>query len=296
MPSKQEAPADLSAMERYNRVHGSMDDPKISRLKEPRARASKAAPLPMYRKKLTPVQYRDRLIEQFKLKHLTKAEALPAYDVTKATRYPEVVMWKAAGDERLDTILQRYQWVMKPQGVTAGDFKQWRESYMLMTREQLGALVRVSERTVGNWENGSSEIPFSMWWVMHATLQDPEYFLTRPGFHDFYIEYKEGVPALCSSTYPDIRVTPTELYFQRAAVDKVLTVEKQLELKEKEIGELTAENTRLRKMLKTGAVTAELNAMHEHLGELLKQIHTADVVAFPPADAEVFAFPLAATA
>lgn len=123
--------------------------------------------------------------------------------------------------------------------------------------------------------------------------------MTRPGFHDFYIDYGEQGAELCSYTWPDIRVTPTDLYFQRTALNKVVAIEETLRVREDEIGRLTAENTRLRQMLKTGAVTAELNAMHSHLGALLQQIHTADVVAFPEpssSTASVVDFPQAANA
>lgn len=278
-----------AAMARYQAAEAQRDggdDPKVKKLtKAPRTRLSKAdqvtKPAEKRRKKLTPREYRDKLIEQFRLQHLKPAEDLPAYDVTRATRYPGVTMWQGAGEDRLNSILKKHAFAMRPQGVTAGDIRQWRECYLMMTRDQLGALVRVTGRTVLAWESGQSEIPFSMWWVMHSTLQDPEVFLTRPGFHDFYIDYGEHGAELCSYTWPDIRVTPTDLYFQRTALNKVVAIEEKLRVREEEIGRLTAENTRLRQMLKTGAVTAELNAMHSHLGALLQQIHTADVVAFP---------------
>jgi hypothetical protein len=301
MPSKREVPADkLAALARYDAANGFTDDPKVTNLKAPKSRASTPAPAKRpYRKKMTNLEYRDSLIKLFRLKHLEKADDIPAYDVTRATRYPEVVMWKRAGDERLDTILKRYEWVMKPQGVTADDFKNWREYVMLMNHEQLGALVRVNERTVRNWENGTSEIPFSMWWVMHSTLQDPEYFLTRPGFHDFYIGYDhaKGEATLCSYTWPDIKATPTDLYVQRAAVSEVGILRYELEQKKKEIADLTAQNTQLRQLLKAGTVAAELAAMHEHIGTLLKKMHTADIVEFPEtATAAVIDFPHQATA
>jgi predicted nuclease with TOPRIM domain len=45
--------------------------------------------------------------------------------------------------------------------------------------------------------------------------------------------------------------------------------------------ELEAENTRLRQMLKAGTVAAELKAMHDHIGEMMRRMHTADIVALP---------------
>lgn len=285
MPSKREIPADkLAALARYDAANGHSDDPKVTKLKAPKARAPKAPPAPR-RKKMTSLEYRDAIIDMYKLQHLTKAEDIPAYDVTSPTRYPAAPMSSAIGNERLASVLKKYEWVMKPQGVTPADFKNWRLHSMMMTPEQLGELVRVTGRTIRMWESGKSEIPFAMWWVMHSTLQDPDYFLTRPGFHDFYIGYDrdKGEPQLCSYTWPDIRCSPTDLYFNRAALSQVSTLQSKVDQQEKTIGEMTAENTRLRQMLKAGTVATELAAMHAHIGTILEQMHTADVVEFPAA-------------
>lgn len=259
---------------------------KIADLRErvPKLATKKAEPKkrPAYRHESDDERC-ERMIKQYKLKHLPKADVVPSYDVTKPTRYPEVVMWNTAGSARLDKILKRYAHAMKPQGITPTDFKMWREHYMLMNPEQLGALVRVSARTIKNWENGVSEIPFSMWWVMHVTMQDPEYFLTRPGFHEFYIDYVDGSAYLCSHSYPDIRWTATDLYFNRCALNEVLCLREQIKKQDEKLDELTAENTRLRQMLKTEGVTEELQAMHDHIGALMKRIQTADVMSFQAA-------------
>jgi hypothetical protein len=61
---------------------------------------------------------------------------------------------------------------------------------------------------------------------------------------------------------------------------------------------MTAENTQLRQMLKAGTVAAELAVMHAHIGGLLKQMHTADIVAFPETEpaGQVVDFPRQASA
>ena len=92
-----------------------------------------------------------------------------------------------------------------------------------------------------------------MWWVMHSSLQDPEYFLSRPGFHDFYIKYTpDGEAALCSRTWPDICYTPSDLYTNRAALSAVSSLQSKVAAQEQTIDELTAESTRLRQMMKNG--------------------------------------------
>lgn len=261
-------------------------DSKIADLREraPKSPVKKAEPKKrqMYRHE-SESERCERMIKQYKLTHLSKADVVPPYDVTKPTRYPEVVMWNTAGSTRLDQVLKRYAYVMKPQGISPADFKMWREHYMLMNPEQLGALVRVSARTVKNWESGVSEIPFAMWWVMHVTMQDPEYFLTRPGFHDYYIEHVDGVAYLCSYTWPDIRWTSTDLYFNRCALNEVFRLREQIKRQDEKLDELTAENTRLRQMLKTDGVSGELQAMQNHIAALMKRIQTADVMPFQAA-------------
>lgn len=116
---------------------------------------------------------------------------------------------------------------------------------------------------------------------MHVTLQDPSYFLTRPGFHDYYIEYVAGVAYLCSKTYPDIRYTTTDLYVNRCAINEVAVLRSRLKRSEDHMQVLTEENIALRKMFKTGSITAELKSMQEYIGSLMARINTADVMAFP---------------
>jgi hypothetical protein len=300
MPSKREVPSDTQkALARYYAAEGHSEDPKVKPLRAPRAKA-KAPAQRRKSTKLTPAEFRDSVMRMYRLQELKKAEDLPAYDVTNPTRYPAAPMSTRLGDERLRNILTRYQWVMKEQGISPEELKFWRENVMCMNTAQVAALVRVNERTVRNWESGTSEIPFSMWWLMHCTLQDPGYFLTRPGFHDFYIDYDRasGEPVLCSYTYPEIRATPTNLYFNQAALNQVGQLQAKVGQLEQKVNQLTAENTRLRQMVKAGTVAAELQAMHAHIGGLLKQMHTADIVAFPETEqtAQVVDFPRQASA
>lgn len=299
MPSLLDDDDKAAALARYNAAQGHYDDPKVENLKAPRAKAPKK-PAPARGTKRSPTEYRDATIAMYKLQHLKPSKDLPKYDVTRITRYPAAAISAADGDLRLRMALKRYGWGMKEQGVTAGDIRMWREHIMGMTPAQLAALVRVNERTVRNWENGTSEVPFSMWWMVHSTLQDPAYFLTRPGFHDYYVDYDRntGEAMLRSYTWPDISYTPTQLYANRAALNEVTSLQSRVRELEDKVGELTAENTRLRQMAKTSAVASELSAMHAHIGNLLKQIQTADVVPFPETEpaGQVVDFPRQASA
>ena len=302
MPSLLDDDDKSAALARYLAAQGHSDDPKVTKLKAPKGRApkAKAKAAPARRKKMTPNEYRDAVIEMYKLQHLKPAQDIPEYDVTRITRYPAAPIGAAIGDVRLEMALKRYGWGMKEQGVTAGDIKLWREHCLGMTTAQLAAFVRVNERTIRNWEDGTSAVPFSMWWMVHCTLQDPAFFLTRPGFHDYYIDYdrQTGEAMLRSYTWPDICYTPNQLYANRAALNEVSRLQVEVADLKRQVGELTAENTRLRQMAKTGAVTAELKAMQAHIADLLSRMHTADVLAFPENEtaAEVVPFPLQASA
>lgn len=261
------------------------DDSNVSKLQEAKRRriSKKEGGWRDARKGESDAECLERRLENCELKHLSGAANLQPYDVTDATRYPAVELTAKTSKLMLAKVLKAHAFVMKPQGVTAAEFKSWRVHFMLMEAEDLGAFVRVSARTIRNWESGATPIPFSMWWVMHATLQDPEYFLTRPGFHDFYIEWWEGKAYFCSRTWPDIRWTATDLYFNRSALNEVFCLREDIKRKDVQISDLTAENTRLRQILKTEGITGELQAMYEHIGGLMKRMQTADVMTFDDA-------------
>lgn len=280
-----------AAAARYEAANGVSHDPKVTPLRK-RGRPRKSpSPAPDAGLARTPEQERQRLLALHNLEPLRKAENLPPYDVTSVTRYKAVPQWEPHKNPSVSRIWHKYRYMMPEHGLTPSGLKLWREHVVYMSVEQVAQLVRVDARTVRNWESGKSAIPFSMWWVMHATMQDPSYFLDRPGFHDFYIEFDQGrqESLLCSYSWPDIRVSPTDLYIQRAATSRLFSLESALAEKQRELDELTAENTRLRQMLKAGTVAQELADMHAHIGNLLAKMHTADVVEFPSPETRIAA-------
>lgn len=219
---------------------------------------------------------------------LTPAEDLPSRNAARATQYPAADM---GGDVRMH-IERHYGYALKPHDITAADFQHWRVHFMLLTVKQAAALVRVTPKTILDWESGKSDIPFSMWWVMHTTMQDPKHFLTRPGFHDFRVDYEDGEARLCSTRHPDISYSVYDLYLSRAAVGELASLRSELAQMNARIDGLTAENTRLRQALKGNGVTRELQAMHTRLSALVQQLATADVLSFPDADEHVDVMPL----
>jgi hypothetical protein len=70
------------------------------------------------------------------------------------------------------------------------------------------------------------------------------------------------------------------LYFNRAVFGELITQKNKLIQANAAYAELQAENTRLREMYKTNAVTKELESMHDHISQLMKRLNTADVMPF----------------
>lgn len=287
MPSRQVNVEMTQALERYNEVNGlGPQDPKVTRLRRTAKPATPAKKISSAkrRRQMTAAERLSEALAQLDLKPLPAAENLPPYDVTRATRYPAVEWTKEDGVRKLDLIKKRYAFAMQEQRITGEDLRNWREHFMFLTVEQAAALVRVHRTTMRRWELGVLEIPFSMWWVMHCTMQDPEYFLTRPGFHDFYIEHCDGEAFLCSSTHPDIRYTAGDLFLNRSAINELFNLRSQIQRQAALLDEMEAENTRLRQALKAKGLTQELQAMHDQLSSLMKKLATADVVDFPEPD------------
>ncbi|MBX9900911.1 MAG: helix-turn-helix domain-containing protein [Burkholderiaceae bacterium] len=276
----EEKKAELRAAGERQGLIGSLSK-KLVNIKAKRAKGSaKAAPSDQVKKRReTREEFLARMLATYKVKPLVAVNIKADYDVTNPTRYKEVAMWNA-GTLAQQHILERYKYSMRPQGVLPSDIQHWREHFLLMNREQFASIIRVSERTLRNWETGKTPISFSMWWMLHSTLQDPEYFLSRPGFHDFYIDYQDGEALLCSHKHPEIRYSPSDLYFNRAVLSELNAVRIELSKARSQYEELQAENTRLREMYKTNAVTKELESMHEHIGQMMKRLNTADVMRF----------------
>jgi len=174
-----------------------------------------------------------------------------------------------------------YRWAMERQSVTPEQFAHWRRYAVNLTPEECAALFRINRKTIEHWESGRSRIPFATWYVMHCHLQKPDVWLSRSGFTDLYVDYRDGIAYLCSVEYPDIRFTHGQLVNYVNAMQRVEMVKAECERAKAKIDELIAENTELRRMFKGHQVMAELERMQAQIGGLLNRMHTADVYAFP---------------
>lgn len=105
--------------------------------------------------------------------------------------------------------------------------------------------------------------------------------MSRDGFRDLYVDYRNGRAYLSSDEYPDIRFTHEDLVHHASSMAVARGIEDQNKKLQARIQELEAENTELRRMFKSGQVTKELQSMRERIAGLLESIETADIFAFP---------------
>lgn len=202
--------------------------------------------------------------------------------------YPEVAMPerdKPTGKSKKDSpffgMPHWYSEAMRQQSITPAEFAYWRTYVVNLTTAECGALLRVDRKTIEHWERGRARIPFAVWYVMHCYLQRPDVWLSRCGFTDLYVTYRNGIAYLCSAEYPDIEFTHGQLVYYAQAMQHLASVEARCAALEARANALVAENTELRRMFKGAQVTAELERMRDQIGDLLSRMHTADVYPFP---------------
>lgn len=205
--------------------------------------------------------------------------ALPERKMPISKRYKQPV--RKSAEHVLHGLPRWYEWAMQQHNVTPREFSYWRKYVVQLSVEECGALLRVSPRTINNWEQGRSPISFSVWYVMHCYLQKPEVWLSRDGFRDLYVDYRDGEAYLVSDEYPDIRFTHGELVYAGASIGMARRADEKNKALQARIRELEAENTGLRRMFKDGDITKELESMRARIAGLLQQLDTADIYSFP---------------
>jgi hypothetical protein len=172
---------------------------------------------------------------------------------------------------------QWYERATQIETLTPADFVQWRKNYVQLTVDECARLFRVSVAAVKRWERGTTQIPFAVWYVMHSYLQAPDVWVSRCGFSDLYVEYDDGEAFLCSAEWPDIRYSHGQLVCLSQAVNRMHSMDCDIQKLSARVRELENENTGLRQMFKENAITQELQGMHERLSSLLAQVNTADL-------------------
>ncbi len=171
-------------------------------------------------------------------------------------------------------------WIQESQrmSVSPKSFHHLRRHCLGLTRVKVAAYLRVSERTVQRWENGDGDIPFSAFEVLRLVFESTAYRLSHTRWDGWFFN-KDG--RLVSPEVGRLEVGPedfTALIFLRGELDAHrATAARVME----EIAALQVENTRLRQAFRENAITNELEAMQERLGDLLASIQTAQVIPFP---------------
>lgn len=163
--------------------------------------------------------------------------------------------------------------------VTGAHFRQQREFALGLSRRQVAVYLRVSPRTVADWENDATKVPFAAFEALRLLGQTDEFRLSHSRWDGWFINSVSG--ELVSPDRGRLAVTPEEinglpqLYAQRdrhaARADRL---QSQLEA-------AIAENTRLRELFLSDGVTDQLRQMQDNLAGLLGRIGTAQVLDFP---------------
>lgn len=142
---------------------------------------------------------------------------------------------------------------------------------------ELCAYFGVTRRTLQKWMSGASPVPFAAYrlakWRSEGQFEDVLGREWRDIWHNGRYLF---IPGWRAGFSPD---ELRQLFYQLQ--DRNFYKSEVAQLKGL-VGNLTAENTRIRELYLSGGVTDELREMHERLAALLARLGTAKVFPFPP--------------
>jgi DNA-binding transcriptional regulator YiaG len=148
---------------------------------------------------------------------------------------------------------------------------------MGMTTNQCAAYLRVTDRTIRNWESGDVPVQFSAFELMRIVFESAAFKLSHKEWDGWFIS-DEG-----QLVSPDVSCsfTPGDLNyfsFNRSEAAKLANETYRLQT---ELDKATAENTRLRQLFLSQGLVDELAAMKEQVNRLMETVATAKVIPFP---------------
>ena len=179
---------------------------------------------------------------------------------------------------------------MESREVSAEQFRLWRTQAVFMNQTHAAAFFRVPIPTITAWEKGRETIPYAVAFMMRWAWNCDEVRLSRPGFHDWAIYYDSRTkePKLYSKTFA-VEFSAANLTYYAQAMGRLSSVEFERDKLKEKVEALQVENTKLREMFKSQAVTGELREMQSRIGSLLERIHTADVIPLNPVEQKIAA-------
>jgi len=170
------------------------------------------------------------------------------------------------------------QWVLQSQiEITGERFRGLREDVLKIDKQQCAAYLRVSARTISNWENGSVEVPFMAYQLLRMVYRSVQFKLSHPKWDGWFISDK-GV--LVSTNWGKCEFTPDRLEWISWQGTEASQLKREVNTLQAKLDAAVEENTKLRQMFVAQGVVDELAAMQDTIAELMTRIATARVIPF----------------
>jgi DNA-binding transcriptional regulator YiaG len=181
---------------------------------------------------------------------------------------------------------------------TAEAFHHVRRHVLNLNRKQTARLLRVSVSSLINWETGVHPVPFPAYVALLLISESQHYRLASEAWRDW--EFIERLPDDAFQTRKGGRdnyihefvnrrlglaFTARDLEQHWLRVQEAPALKDEVAKLRAQVGELTAANTELRRILSGNGVGDELFAMRDRLQELVDKMHTGEVIAFGKAAA-----------
>ncbi len=165
--------------------------------------------------------------------------------------------------------------------VTAERFKAMRSELLQLSVAQCAAYLCVSQAAVKRWESGEEGVPVAAFEALRQQSESVFCRMSHQQWDGWFIERQTG--ELVSPDVGKLALKPAELNALPMLYGELSMLRNDNAQKAARIDELEAENAALRAGLAVKAVAAELSDMQERIGEMLRSLHTADIVPFPVA-------------
>jgi DNA-binding transcriptional regulator YiaG len=172
------------------------------------------------------------------------------------------------------------QWVSMSQvmNVAPENFTYLRRA-MGMTTSQCAAYLRVTRRTISNWESGAVPVQFSAFELLRIVFESTSFKFSHKEWDGWFISDEGRLVSpdvACSFSPGDLNY----FSFNRSEAAKLANETYRLQ---SELDKATAENTRLRQLFLSQGLVDELAAMKDHVNRLVALVATAKVIPFPTA-------------
>lgn len=173
------------------------------------------------------------------------------------------------------------QWVQHSQriAITPASFTYMRRDLLGLSQTKTAAYLRVSAKTIREWENGQKDVPFMAFELLRLVYESATYRLSHAKWDGWFIA-KDG--CFVSPDVGRLAIQPhdfTALQYTQGERDAVRRENQKLR---EAIAAKTEENKRLRELFVNQGVVDEIANIRDRIGELFGQINTARIFKLKP--------------